>query len=329
MRAAAGLAVACAALLGLWASAATAAEVDFGVSERAPVGQLGCGESSPPIEFRASRGNSVSRGRGPDAQYVLEMKVRARPLDGEGAGLMSIHGEVGGEPGATIEVRRKREGGRWALSWSVVDLVDGTRTGAIAAGGSELETANYIPFGTVRPGTNRLRFRVECFGSAPVADLEVLGSTSLRETQRQPAHLRLSASEADSDPEAGVALPVPFEIANTGDLPAVDVEVQLVADGERVRQVGRTRYVFSRLDGEREGEFLIVPRRRGPLDVELVAISGNSNQPAVSLRGMAGKPSQDEGSVVSPWLGMAALTAVAALALVLLGRRRRAARGPA
>lgn len=320
MRVVVVLAVACAGILGFPAGGAAA--VDFSVIEHSPVGQMECGESSAPIQFRATHGNAVGRGRGPDAQYVLEMSVRALPLGRAGRGSMSIHGEVGGEPGATIEVHRAR--GERILRWSTLDLLHGTRTGVVATGGSELRTANYIPFGTVRPGDNRLRFRLECQGAAPVAALEVLASTNLRETQRQPARLRLSASEVDEEPEAGTALPVTFEIANTGDLPAVDVEVQLIVDDDRAQQVGRTRYVFSELSGAREGEFLVVPRRPGPLDIELVASSGNSNQPAVSLRGVAGRPGQDRESIASPWLGMAALTAAAALVLVLMRRRRTA-----
>jgi hypothetical protein len=300
---------------------AAAASVDLRLAERAPMGPLGCGETSAPIGFDATRGNSVSRGHGPDAQYVLAMRIRVRPLAGPGSGSVSVHAEVGGEPGASMSLQRVREGGSWSLHWGSIDLVDGTRTGTVAAGGSDLETSNYLPFGTVRPGRNQLRFTVECFGAAPIAELEVLGSTTLRETRRQPAHLRLTAPEADHDPEVGVALSVPFQVANTGDLDAVDVEVRLVADEARARQVGRTRYVFSRLSGKRTGEFLVVPRRPGKLGVELVATSANSNQPAVGLRGTAARPEEGDASVLSPWLGVAAVTGVAALFLIL--RRRR------
>jgi hypothetical protein len=218
-----------------------------------------------------------------------------------------------------------RENGRWVLHWSSIDLVDGTRTGTVAAGGSKLQTINYVPFGTVEPGLNQLRFRAECSG-APVANLEVLGSTRLRETQTQPAHLRLSAPEASREPESGAAVPVRFKIVNTGDLAALDVEVQLVSEGE-AKPIGRTRYLYSRLSGKRTGEFLIVPRGPGPFTVELTASSGNSNQPAVGLKGVAGKPSSQHGAVASPWLGVAALTAGAALALMLVRRRRSRARG--
>ena len=319
------LATACAVGLGLQVGSAGAAPVAFSVAERGSLGRLRCNETSGPIEFEAARGNSVARGRGPDAQYVLEMGVRVEPLNSQGAGSMSIHGEVGGEPGASVSVERAREGGQWLMRWSSIDLVDGSRTGTVATSGSGFETSNYLPFGTVRPGRNWLRFHVECFGEAPIAAVEVLGSTALRETEQWPARLRLTALDAVDDPEAGAALPVGFEIANTGDLPALDVEVSLIADKARARVVGRTSYVYSELSGEQSGEFLVIPRRPGPLHAELVATSGNSNQPAVRLRGAAGKPGTKEGEVASPWIAAGALTGIGALAL-LFARRRRSAR---
>src|SRR5215213_670256 len=114
--------VAGAAIVGLYAEAEGAgANVNLRVSGQAQVEKLSCGESSAPIEFEADRANSVSRGEGPEAQYVLEMKVRVRPLAGTGAGSASIYGEVGGEPGATLEVRRTRERGRPTFRWSTID----------------------------------------------------------------------------------------------------------------------------------------------------------------------------------------------------------------
>lgn len=314
-------AVAALTLAAVGAGAATGA-VSFSVAEKGGVGPLGCGQASPPFGFAAARGNGVSSGRDPEAQYLLDMRARVRPLPGAGGGEMTIFGEVGGEPGATLTLRRERENGRWTLRWSSIDLVDGTRTGEVATAGSHLTTSNYIPFGTVSPGANRIRFRVECLGAGPIATVEVLGSTALRETRRAPAHLRLTTPSANRDPEVGTALPVPFEIVNTGDVPAVAVEVQLLSKSSAAQVVGRTRYLYSRLSGREEGEFLVLPRRPGPIDVEVVAASGNSNQPAVSLRGVAGRPAAGGGEVDSPWLAVAGLTFLAAVAVALARRRR-------
>jgi hypothetical protein len=73
--------------------------------------------------------------------------------------------------------------------------------------GAEESVIALEQLGTVRPGRNRLRFRVECFG-VPIAAAEILGSTPLRETEQCPARLRLTAPDAVRDPEAGTALPV-------------------------------------------------------------------------------------------------------------------------
>jgi hypothetical protein len=155
----------------------------------------------------------------------------------------------------------------------------------------------------------------------PIAAVAVLGSTRLRETIREPAHLRLSTTGAGADPEVGTAPTVPFRIVNTADVPAVDVEVHPLVPERRAQLVGRTRYLFKELGGGRSGRFLVIPRRRGRIGVVLVTSSGNGNKPAVRLGGTAGKPRPDSGSVASPWLGVAGVSAIGAVALLLFRRR--------
>jgi hypothetical protein len=218
---------------------------------------------------------------------LISLEVRVNRLPGARDGFASIIAEADGRHSASVQVSASRHAGRTRWQWGTIDLLRGPRVGDLKPGATTIDTTNYLPFNSVRPGSNRIGFRVECSGAAKVASFALLPSTRLRETTRQPAHLRLTATGADSEPEVGKATTVSFEILNTGDLPARDVEVRIESGGDEVKPVGREEYRYGTLAGAARGSFLVVPRKGGRLQVELLASSANANRPAVVLGGAA------------------------------------------
>jgi hypothetical protein len=236
---------------------------------------------------------------------------------------------VNGELVDSVNVVSNHEDGRAVWRWGTNDLVRGPKAGAVLRDGGPVTTNNFLPFSSIHPGRNVLRFRVECPGSASLARFTILGRTRLVETETQPAHLRLIATSA-SDPEAGKATRVDFRLNNVGDLPAIGVKVNVHSiDGKEI-VVGRKELRYDELQGSERGSFFVIPRNAGPVRVEVGVESSNSNQPAVRLRGVSAtagaSESDDDGDF--PWnslvFGAIAIMALLAFAWLRLRVLRKA-----
>jgi len=287
---------------------------------------LACDSETSAIPFRVAAGDGNEKRGGeqpPAAEYLLSLVVAARPVQSRSPGAATITAYVNDYPGASVQTTAESDGPRLRRGWNTIDLVDGTRFGPLPGGISRLSTTNYLPFNSVRPGLNRLWFGVDCYGGG-AARFRVEASTRLWETALAPARLELSAATTRLAPEKDRASRVSFLLKNSGDRAAKDVEVRLEAVEGIVEIVGRRLFRFGSLTGATRGTFFVVPRRSGPMRLSLTADSGNSNQPAVMLKGVA-VGEQPPDVRIPRWVAVVAFAASlgSIAALVAIRRRRR------
>lgn len=195
--------------------------------------RLGVGKLSIPLHHEPATA-SVHYRLPPGAKqgrrqwYLMHLHFAITFAQGSKSGLAYVSGLTDRRAAAQVQFRlRPGEDGRRRIAWQSLDLIRGEVKQATSSRTVQVDFKNYLQLAGVRPGTNRLTFRLERFGGVRVARLQIFSDSGLILTRRRPALLKLNPMLSADDIRAGDTFELRFTVHNQGDRSARHVGVGL------------------------------------------------------------------------------------------------------
>lgn len=179
---------------------------------------------SQALRYRLPAGARQGAGR----WYVMRLHFLLKLASTSGPGLIDISGETNGRSSDLDEVAVSRRRGVLQLAWNQVGLIDGRREGTTHGARLELTDRNVMVNAGVQPGLNTLRFQVEQYGKARLAQLTIFGDSGIIASRLSPGVLVLHVSAHPGPTIAvGQTLTVTARIDNRGQRPVRRVSLSL------------------------------------------------------------------------------------------------------
>lgn len=263
--------------------------------------------------------------------YLIRLDAILTLQEDSGSGYIMITGGTNGCTGAQINVHVVGAHGSRKPKMYVnsVDLLEGSQETMSQNGRARIKYANYLPICGIRPGLGRLEFAVERFGHARIGNVRILPTSGLEVVKQSPAHLAFAYHLASSRPVMGKSSELKVTVLNTGDQPARGVTLQLTSLSRKLEVVSPKTIVIGTLDDAETQRFNVRSSTAGQYDLELQALSGNTNKPSATIEVNIGSGGQsDDGigrSLWIPWLALVVLS----ISMWSYLRRKRQRREPA
>jgi hypothetical protein len=146
----------------------------------------------------------------------------------------------------------------------------------------EIDFTNYLQYAGVRPGKNRVTFRLERLGGAKVERFRIFGDSGIMATRRAPARLAIEPTLADDEVRVGDTFDVAYRLVNKGGRPAPGAAVWLEAPFDGLEIVDDPEHEFTRVVSAQRGVFLLRADRPGNHRLMFRA-AGGANHPVATL----------------------------------------------
>lgn len=210
--------------------------------------------------------------QGPDAWYLMRLHFAIVFEPNAGRGIAYVGGSTNGHAATQVEFSHRDSNSRF-VHWSSVGLIQGGVSAVGPLKRTVVKTVNFLQFGGVRRGRNRLTVEIESLGMLRPSRIRVFPDTGVIRTRRGPALLRIEAESAPHPVSVGDAVEVPFTMRNVGGRPAPEASITAFApdgveiEGSQTQQMSDVRRIA-------DGRFLIRPARAGEYLVRIEAVGG-------------------------------------------------------
>jgi hypothetical protein len=216
-----------------------------------------------------------------------------------------------------VKFKTTRRRGRLRVLWNTVDLLHGRRDHATSSPRVTGRALNFLQDRGLRPGPNKLAFRIERYGRARVHAATVLDNSGVLSSRRGPAHISLDVPVHDRRIRVGDEFSLPYVVRSTGDRQPEQVSIAVHYDERALTAVGATA---RRLDPHAKisrGRFRLRAKRVGSTRV-LIGVQSTTNRPGAEIA-VRVDPATAGGAASRWWkalggLGLILLTAAAIVA---------------
>jgi hypothetical protein len=218
--------------------------------------------------------------------YVIRLHFAIAFAHPTSAGSAYVSGLANGWAGAQIKFWRKGSRATSPIAWNSLDLIRGEIERQSRSRRIEIDYRNYLPYRGVRPGANRLTFRLERFGKLKVKQFRVFSDSGILVTRHSPPMLTLRGETTSHRLAPGEPFELKYLVRNQGDRDARDVIVGVeVPTTTPLRILGEATEEFRRVRRRAQGTFRLKARRAGRFPIRLFATgSANSTVAPVNVR---------------------------------------------
>lgn len=220
--------------------------------------------------------------QGPSTWYLLHFHftIRFGPRGGP-AGVAYVSAATNGYTAAQAKFGVGR-GKRPKISWSTLDIVNGSRHGRTRSRSLEVRFTNYLQVRGVRGGPGALSFRLEQFGRPNVRSVVIWPDTRVTATSQGPAELALSAEPHERD---GGTVELRIRITNSGDRPARNVVVKPeFPDPSAIQLIGPQRIRIPVIRGQSEWQGTFAMRLLRKTAYVGIFARSTANRPGTLIR---------------------------------------------
>lgn len=266
--------------------------------------RLGYGRSSfgvpATFEYRLPKGTRQGHGRWYGVRLHFRIMLTLR--QGEGETHDYVYAALDGHACVLMEFTVSRNG--------ATDMVEWVSGGSFAGGGVvntrllniasnpsiDVVYRNFCPFGSARPGSNRLSVSSESLEGPEPASIVVFNDSAIERTRTHPltadrraSRLKPAAGLTAVPPQqpvvAGTRFTVPFLVSNNAERTVNDVRVRARAYGAEARLAGEDLFRLASLGGLREaqGSFAVEALRPGKAHILVRVVSAPQRKSALVI----------------------------------------------